>query len=226
MSGKCCRTSLITKKAIVGVTGFILAGFVLMHMLGNALLFLGPETYNLYSHKLTSNPALYAVEAILVVAFVLHIFYATWLTKISRAARPVGYAVSPNGEKGASLASRTMIYHGALLLAFAILHLQTFKFGPYYEVTYDGVVMRDLYRLVIEVFASTNYVIWYCVSMAFLIVHLYHGVSSIFQSWGFNHPIYSPLLKKFGYVYAFGVGLGFLTNPIYAYLVATGGMAK
>lgn len=226
MTEKCCRTSLITKKAIVSATGLILAGFVLMHMLGNLLLFLGPRIYNEYSHKITSNPALYLVEAILLVAFVLHIFYASWLTKISRAARPVGYAVSPNGEKAASLPARTMIYHGAVLLAFIVLHLQTFKYGPYYEVTYDGVVMRDLYRLVIEIFASTNYVIWYCVSMLLLILHLYHGVSSIFQSWGFNHPVYTPILKKIGYVYAFGVGIGFLTNPIFAYMVATGGVSQ
>ncbi len=223
MIGKCCGTSLITKKAIVAVTGLILAGFVLTHMLGNLLLFAGPQIYNTYSYKLTSNPALYLIEAVLLAALVLHVFYATWLTKISKSARPVGYAVSPNGEKQATLASRTMIYHGAVLLAFTVIHLETFKFGTHYEVTYDGIVMRDLYKLVIEVFASPGYVSWYVVSMILLATHLYHGVSSIFQSWGFNHPIYTPILKKIGIVYALGVGIGFLTNPIFAYMVATGG---
>lgn len=223
MSGKCCGTSLITKKAIVAVTGLILAGFVLMHMLGNLLLFAGPQLYNTYSYKLTSNPALYLIEAVLLIAFILHIFYATWLTKISKSARPIGYAASPNGEKQATLASRTMIYHGAILLAFTIIHLETFKFGPHYEVTYDGIVMRDLYKLVMEVFISPTYVAWYVVSMVLLATHLYHGVSSVFQSWGFNHPIYSPLLKKIGVAYALGVGIGFLTNPIYAYIMAAGG---
>ncbi|OQW47774.1 MAG: hypothetical protein A4S09_14545 [Proteobacteria bacterium SG_bin7] len=223
MIGKCCGSSLITKKAIVAATGLVLAGFVLMHMLGNLLLFAGPQIYNTYSYKLTSNPALYLIEAVLLFAFVLHIFYATWLTKISRSARPIGYAVSPKGAKQATLAARTMIYQGAVLLAFIIIHLETFKFGTHYEVTYDGIVMRDLYRLVIEVFASPEYVSWYVISMILLATHLYHGVSSIFQSWGFNHPIYTPILKKVGVVYALGVGVGFLTNPIFAYIVATGG---
>lgn len=211
-------SSSIGSKFVMALTGTALSLFVLTHMLGNLLIFCSGEAYNKYSHALVSNPGIYVAEAILALLFVSHIFLGIKLTAGNKGARPVGYQVSANGSKGVSLASKTMIYHGAILGVFVILHLITFKFGTYYSVEYDGVVMRDMYRLVIEVFQSPLYVAWYLVCMILLAVHLSHGVMSIFQSLGINHPKYTPKIKLFGLVYAWGVGLGFFALPIYCFL--------
>ena len=204
--------SSIGKKVLVAVTGLILALFVLSHMLGNLLLFAGPETFNTYSHNLVTNPLIYFVEGILVLVFVVHVGLAINLTYINRMARGSSYALKPNGEKAPGLASQTMIFHGLYLFVFVIVHLITFKFGTVYMYKETG--MRDIYRLVLEVFQSPLYVGGYIISMAVLGVHLYHGVSSVFQTWGFNHPKYTIWLKNFGVFYAIFVAVGFMASPI------------
>jgi succinate dehydrogenase / fumarate reductase cytochrome b subunit len=124
-----------------------------------------------------------------------------------------------NGKTGARFQSKWMIFHGSMLLVFIILHLITFKYGPHYDVTYDGVKMRNLHQLVIEVFQTPGYVAWYVVSMVILGLHLSHGFYSSFASLGFYHAKFSPLLSKFGYVYAVIIALGFMAQPLYVYLV-------
>ena len=85
-----------------------------------------------------------------------------------------------------------MIFTGAFLFVFLLLHLKTFKFGPWYETVENGVIVRDLYRLVIEVFQSPGYVVFYVVGMAIVFLHLRHGVSSAFQSLGVEPPALQP----------------------------------
>ena len=111
-----------------------------------------------------------------------------------------------------------MIYQGSLILAFIILHLITFKYGPHYTTTVDGVVMRDLFKLIVEVFNQPGYVIWYLVSLVLVAMHLRHGVSSVFQSFGLLHPAYQQPIKVLGYTYSFIVGAGFISQPIYIFL--------
>lgn len=124
--------------------------------------------------------------------------------------------MTANGEKAPSFASRTMVYTGSIILVFAVYHILTFKYGAFYTATYDGVEMRDIHRLVIEVFQNPAYVLGYILCMMVLALHLSHGVSSMFQSWGFNHPKHTPCLEKFGYVYALIVAAGFIAQPLYA----------
>jgi succinate dehydrogenase / fumarate reductase, cytochrome b subunit len=97
--------------------------------------------------------------------------------------------------------------------------LITFKYGPHYTTTIDGVEMRDLHRLVIEVFQSPVYVGWYVVSMIAVFLHLSHGFYSAFASLGIYHPRYSPWLNRFGYLYAAIIAAGFLSQPLYVFLV-------
>ena len=201
----------------MGLTGLGLSGFVLTHMLGNLLIFLGADAYNLYGYKLTSNPIIYVAEMGLLAMVLCHIVIAFWLTKENKAARPVSYAYAPQGKAEASLASRTMIYSGTVLLVFIVHHLITFKYGPHYDTTVDGVVMRDLHRLMVEVFANPLYVIWYVVALLLMLGHLKHGVASTFQSLGFNHPKYTPWIKCAGVAYAFIVVIGFISQPLYVY---------
>ena len=73
-------SSTIGKKYIMGITGLIWAGFVLAHMSGNLLMFISPDAYNVYGHMLTSGKMIYAIEAILILSLISHVFCAMSLT--------------------------------------------------------------------------------------------------------------------------------------------------
>ena len=209
----------------MAVTGLMWAGFVLTHMLGNMLIFVGPAAYNKYSHALTSNPFIYLAEGGLVLSLALHVWDGFTLTWRNRGARPQKYAMPTNGAKAARFQSKWMIFHGSLLLVFIILHLVTFKYGPGvadgYKMTIDGVEMRDLHRLVLDVFRQPGYVVWYLICLVGVGLHLSHGFYSSFATLGLYHPRYAPWINRFGYAYATIVALGFISQPIYVYFVAS-----
>lgn len=206
----------IGKKYLMGLTGLIWAGFVFGHMAGNMLMFVSADAYNAYGHALTSGKLIYVIEAVLLFALLVHVVCAVWLTVENRAARgPQRYAVRSSTAKAASLGSRTMAIQGSVVLAFVILHLATFKYGTYYETTVQGVQMRDLHRLMVEVFHQPGYVLWYCVAMVFLGFHLAHGVGSIFQSLGLKNQRSEKWIRLAGIVYGVVVAGGFFAQPLY-----------
>jgi succinate dehydrogenase / fumarate reductase, cytochrome b subunit len=212
--------SSIGKKMIMGVCGAVWAGFVFVHMAGNMLILVSAELYNRYGHAIVSNkPLLYTTEVILVGALLVHAVVGISLAIENRRAKPQKYAVSATGEKRSTLASRTMAFHGSVLLFFIIYHLITFKYGTEYMVTYNGVEMRDLHRLVLEVFQRPEYVVGYVICLLLLGWHLSHGVSSIFQTLGLNHPKYTKKIKWLACIYALVVAAGFISQPLY--VVAT-----
>lgn len=209
----------IGKKYLMGLTGLVWSGFVLGHMAGNMLMFYSADAYNKYGHALTSGAMIYAIETVLVLCLITHVICAVSLTLENRAARgSQRYAMTPNGSKGASLASRTMAIQGSIILAFVILHIATFKYGTYYETTVDGVVMRDLHRLLVEVFQQPGYVVWYLVALVFLGFHLSHGVGSIFQSLGLKNNANEKWIQRLGWIYGLIVAGGFLAQPIYCFV--------
>ncbi|PJB52928.1 MAG: cytochrome B subunit [Bdellovibrio sp. CG_4_9_14_3_um_filter_39_7] len=210
--------SSIMKKQIMGVTGLLLCGFLVSHLIGNCLIYFGDRAFNTYAHTLVTNPLIYVAEAILLGIFLTHIFMAMKLTLENKAARPVAYAVKKPTGRGSTIASSTMPYTGLLILVFLIFHILHFKFGPVYKITYDGVEMRDLYRLLIEYFHQPLAVVWYVFCMLALGLHVSHGFWSAFQSIGFNHPKYNACLKNLSKVYALLITIGFSALPIYCYL--------
>lgn len=213
--------SSIGKKYLMGLSGVVWAGFVAGHMAGNSLMFISADLYNAYGHAITSGMAIYAIEALLILALFTHVAMAILLTIENRKARGnQRYAMNPNGAKGSTLASRTMAIQGSLVLVFIILHIATFKFGTYYETTVNGVVMRDLHRLLVEVFHEPGYVVWYLVALVILGFHLSHGVGSIFQSFGVREDKWAKVIKGVSLGYAIVVAGGFLAQPIYVYLLA------
>ncbi|MNK85976.1 hypothetical protein D3C87_1058740 [compost metagenome] len=212
--------STVGKKYLMGATGLIWAGFVLAHMAGNLLIFVSHDAYNAYGHALTSGNIIYVAEAVLVVAFLVHVYTAFSLTMANRTAKEQKYAVAAKGTKKVSLASRTMAVQGTLILAFLIYHLVTFKYGVYYETTVNGVVMRDLARLMAEVFQSPAYVAWYVVCLVLLGFHLSHGIGSSFQSLGLMEGSYRNTWKKLSLGYATIVALGFIAQPLYLFFIA------
>lgn len=213
--------STIGRKYIMGLSGAIWAGFVFGHMAGNMLIFVSKDAYNSYGHFLTSGNFIYVVEAVLITMLIAHVVSAVTLILQNRKARPHRYAVTANTEKNASLASRSMAVQGSVILAFVILHIMTFKFGAYYETTVNGIVMRDLARLLFEVFQQPVYVAGYFVSLVILGFHLRHGISSIFQSFGLTSAYQNRLATKLGVIYGIVVAAGFLSQPLYIYFFAS-----
>lgn len=211
----------IGKKYLMGFTGLIWSGFVLTHMLGNMLILVSADAYNKYGHGIINSGIIYPAEAVLILALISHVILAIKLSKENRdSAGGTRYAVAAKGEKKVTLASRTMAIQGSLILLFIILHIVTFKYGTVYETTVDGVKMRDLHRLVVEVFHQPGYVAWYVVCLCLLGFHLSHGVGSVFQSFGLLNDNRACMIKKLGLLYGFLVALGFLSQPIYVYFFA------
>lgn len=210
--------STVGKKYLMGITGLIWAGFVLAHMSGNLLIFISNDAYNSYGHSLTSGNIIYLAESVLILALIAHVGAAMSLTHANKVAKGQTYAVAAGGKKKVSLASRTMAVQGSLILVFIILHLITFKYGTYYSTTVSGVEMRDLARLMFEVFQQPGYVIWYFVCLILLGFHLSHGVGSTFQSLGLMEGTYRNLWKKLSCIYAIVVALGFISQPLYIFL--------
>lgn len=207
--------SSVGRKQLIGLTGLGLCGFLFTHMAGNMLILVSAQKYNEYSHALISNPLIYAAEAGLLAMFVAHLLFALRLSWMNFQARDTRYAVLPNGAKRTKWSQRTLWAQGLLILVFAILHVITFKYGPYYTVNYGGVEMRDLHKLVIEVFSMPGYVAWYVVALFVLFFHVCHGFGSAFQTLGINHPRYNPGIKALSWLYAIVVIGGFLSQPLY-----------
>ncbi len=210
-------SSSVGTKILVALTGLGFAAFLVTHLAANLLVLVDTHAYNTYSHKLTSNPLIYAAEAALAALFLVHAYKAVFVTLRNRDARGRGYAVKKRAghtsRKG--LASSTMIVTGIWLLLFVVIHLKTFKFGPWYE-TPDG--MRDLSRLVAEVYREPLHVIFYVLSMVVVGMHLSWGLSSAFQSMGLEHPRYNGFVRGAGLAVAVLMGLGFALIPIVIYV--------
>lgn len=209
-------SSSIGRKMLMGATGLLLLAFLVVHLAGNVLLFAGPATFNEYSHKLISNPLVYVAEIGLVVLYVAHLVSGLVVTRTNQRARPVGYATKrrAGGASHKSVASTTMILSGLLILAFVPLHLWTFKFGPTYAAPNDPAV-RDLYRLVMEIFSRPLEVVWYVLAMIVIGFHLWHAFGSGLESLGVS---YRRSLRWFGQGLAVVLTAGFVIIPIAVYL--------
>jgi len=214
--------STIGRKTLVGFTGLAISLFALVHMLENLLLLAGPEAYNRYTSTLANNHLLvYPAEVGLVLVFSIHMLVAFQLFFSGRISKPSGRYFEQGSEKGSSFAARTMILSGSLLLVFLVLHLITFKWGAYYSVTYDGVEMRDLYRLVMEKLSEPLYAGWYVLSLVVLMLHLSHGFKSAFQSLGIMSSL-NPRLRKIGWGFAIVVTGGYLIHPLVFFFTGGG----
>lgn len=211
--------SSIGRKQIMGITGVIVALWILMHMIGNIPLLFNPEGYNLYSHMLTSKKAfLYGMELVMTLVLFTHFFMAVKLTMENNAARPQKYDV--NAKKGKrSFASFTMIYSGIWILVYLIIHLKTLKLGAELTTTIGGVEMRDMYKTTMNEFSSIGYTVFYVVSMFMLSLHLSHAIGSVFQTMGINHVRFNGMIKFLSVGYAAVVSTGFAVIAICAHLI-------
>jgi len=214
-------SSSIGRKQILAKTGLLLCGFLLVHLAGNFLLFVGSDAFNGYAYAITKNkPILYMAELVLFGIFATHIGLALKLTFENRMARGVNYEI--NAQAGdMTIATKTMPYTGGWILVFLVLHLMNFKYGGAQEVTVNGVKMLDLYTVVAHHFAKPLWALYYIVSMALLAAHVHHGLQSALQTFGVNHPKWNGLIKCAANLYAAIIFLGFSSFPVY-FLICKG----
>lgn len=213
--------SSVGTKIIIGITGLALFLYLITHIAGNLLVFLGPTVFNQYSHTLLRNPLIPVIEIGLVLIFVIHVHKTVRMFLGNRQARPVRYVkkkgAGPPSRK--SLASSTMIVSGLWLLIFVVIHVRQFKYGVEYVV--EGGI-RDLYRLEMEHFANPLLVAFYVISMVVVGSHLWHGISSAFQSLGVDNPKWTPRVLAAGKAAAVLIASGFMFIAIWAYFNGRG----
>src|SRR3954469_9017435 len=202
---------MIGKKAIMGITGLIGIGFVILHSLGNLLIFRGPDAINSYSHFLkNTGELLWVLRIVLIVAVVLHVIAAVQLTRQSRAARPVDYV--KREAQAATLASRTMRWGGALLLVFIVVHILHFTTGT---ITPAGVFShQDVYANVVTSFRIWWVSLFYVVSMIALGYHLFHGAWSSVRSIGVSPASPEPLHHRISLLLAILIWAAFTVIPV------------
>ena len=218
-------TSTIGRKILMALTGLFLILFLVAHLVGNLQLLKGDngEAFNVYAQFMGHNPLVQAISVLNFSFILLHIVVSILLTQRNRKARPVQYAHERNHS---TWNSRNMGILGTIILAFLVVHLRTFwyrsKFGEMNMISYEGVEMKNLYEVTVVAFQEWWLVALYVAAMAVLAFHLAHGFQSAFQTFGLNHPKYTPLIKKLGLAFSIVVPAGFAVIPVYMFLAGQG----
>jgi succinate dehydrogenase / fumarate reductase cytochrome b subunit len=183
--------STLGRKVVMAVTGVVLVLFVLFHVAGNLLMFRGPDAMNAYAAFLKGSAAvLWSVRLVLLASVILHVHAAWSLTRQNRAARPDRYAALE--RRSATFSAVSLRVGGVILLVFIVFHLLHFTTGtvhPQFDV-------EDAYGNVLIGFAVPAVVVFYLLAMVALALHLHHGVWSLFQTLGWNHPHVNPLRRR------------------------------
>jgi succinate dehydrogenase / fumarate reductase cytochrome b subunit len=216
------HSTTVGKKAIMAVTGILLVGFVIGHMVGNLKLYLpahgGVAALDHYAEGLRAfgdpflaeGQFLWIARIVLLAAVGLHIWAAITLKLRTNAARPTGYRKVQHEDS--TLASRTMIWGGLLLLVFIVFHILHFTTGdvaPGFQFEHGAVHQNVTSGLAVGWVAA-----FYVIAMVFLGLHLYHGVWSMVQTLGANHPRYNTLIHRLALLVAILVAVGNISFPV------------
>lgn len=209
--------SAVGKKWVMAVTGIMMLGFVLGHMLGNLKMYLGPTQLNHYAEWLhtVGEPALpedvflWIMRTGLIVAVGLHIVSAAQLTAMNRRSRPVRYK-SHRDYIAANFASRTMRWTGIIILLFLLWHLADLTFGW----ANPDFVKKNVYDNVVYSLERWPVALLYIVANVALAFHIFHGAWSMFQSLGINNPRWNSARKGFAAGFAALILIGNVSFPI------------
>ncbi|HTP35770.1 MAG TPA: succinate dehydrogenase cytochrome b subunit [Candidatus Acidoferrales bacterium] len=206
----------IGKKAVMALTGALLFGYVVAHLLGNLQIYsTNPDQINRYAaflHNPSNALALWGARLVLLAAVILHITASLQLWLLKRTARPVAYV--KKDDPGANYASRTMLWSGPIVAAFVIFHVLHLTVGAVVPLQEVGPNEPNVRANVIAGFQNPAISGFYILAMVLLCMHLYHGLWSMFQSLGFNHPRYTPKLKKGAAICAILIAAGNCSIPI------------
>jgi succinate dehydrogenase cytochrome b subunit len=223
--------SAVGKKAVMAVTGIILFGFIVVHMIGNLKLYEAGtfmqyrgqayqpvrylDAYGFFLRHVGEPlvPAytlLWIFRAVLLLAVVLHIWAAWQVTRMSQTARPREYVSRPKIHT--TYASRTMRWGGVIILLFVIYHLLHLTVGAH--VAPQTFVENDPYHNVVAGFTIWWVAAIYIVANLALGFHLYHGVWSMFNSIGWNHPKFNPWKRNFATTFAVLITAANISFPL------------
>lgn len=223
--------SSLGKKYLMAGTGVLLILFVVGHLVGNLQVFGPPELINNYAHFLQSKPLMvWGARLGLLVIIALHISSAIQLSAANKAARPVGYS---GGEGyGSTWQSRYMLMSGLVILAFILFHLAHFTVrlpgingvGDFTQLktTLHGETVADVYAMMILGFQVWWVTVFYLVAQALLFIHLSHGISSAFQSFGLRNHVWWPRIQFFAKAASIAIFVGYALIPISIYLRLVG----
>jgi len=214
--------SSIGKKIIMAVTGLLLILFLVIHLLNNLLLFLGPEIFNENVARLEAiKPLVRVIEVILALIFIFHIYNAIRLYFENKKANPNKYKINAS-SKNSTFYSRFMNVSGTFILIFLVIHLSTFWWSYNFE-NHPADGGHPYYAIVQNAFANPIISIFYIVAMIALGLHLNHAFQSSFQTLGWQHKKYTPFVEKVGTAIAIIMTIGFGSIPVFFYLASMGG---
>ena len=197
--------SSISKKFVMALAGLFLLTFLPIHLIINLMLLKGePGPFNTAAHFMATFPLIKIIEVVLIGAILIHMSWGIFLQIQNWVARPVGYVSSNKSET--SFFSRFMIWTGASVFTFLILHFFNFYFIKLGIVTGDP---EDFYSLAHSLFKIPVYNYIYLGCFALLGFHLFHAFYSAFQTLGLNHRLWTPVVKIAALVYAIIIPAGF-----------------
>jgi succinate dehydrogenase / fumarate reductase cytochrome b subunit len=208
--------SSIGKKYVVAVTALLLILYVLGHLAGNLQIYMGPDRINTYAKFLHDlGPILWVIRVILLAAFVTHIVATIQLAQENRLAKPQKYAVA--GHQRSTMASRTMIISGLIVLCFVIYHLLQFTAqvtDPAFRELHDSIGRHDVYRMLILGFGHPLVSLFYVVALFLLTTHLSHGFASVVQTLGINNRKIANVVSTGGQTLAWVIFAGYISIPV------------
>ena len=216
-------SSSVGRKVLMALSGFFLLFFLAQHFVINLFSVVSEDTFNEVSHFMGTNSLVqFVLQPVLLFGVLFHLGMGMYLESKNRAARPIKYAMDKPSENS-NWMSRNMLITGIMIMLFLGLHFFDFWF-PEINIKYIKGDMSGLhdgeYRYWEELhlkFHDIWRVFIYCISFVFLGLHLAHGFQSAFQSAGFNHNKYTPLIKKLGTLYAILIPVGFVIIALFHY---------
>jgi succinate dehydrogenase / fumarate reductase cytochrome b subunit len=206
----------VGKKVLMAITGFILLGFVIVHMIGNLKAFMGASYFNTYAEELRAlgapffghAQALWVLRTILIVSVLVHAFFGIQLWLLSRNARPVPYEKTPHLET--TPASRTMRWGGLLIAVYVVYHIMQLTIGN----VLPGFVPGEAYQNLVLGLSNGLAAAAYIAAVFILAMHLYHGTWSALQTLGLNHPKYNAWRRGIAVTLAIVLFVGFASVPV------------
>ncbi len=197
--------STISKKFVMALAGLFLLLFLPVHLAINLMLLKpDPEPFNKAAHFMATFPLVRIMEILLLAGIAIHITTGLIIQIQNWLARPVGYAGGSKSET--SFFSRFMIWTGASIMIFLVLHFFNFYFIKLGLVAGNP---EDFYTVAHSLFRIPAYNYIYLSSFVLLGLHLYHAFSSAFQTLGLNHRIWTPVIRVIALIYAIAIPLGF-----------------
>ena len=213
--------SSLARKYAMALSGLFLVVFLLQHFIINLTSVFSEDVFNEISHFMGNNPLVqFVLQPVLIFGVIFHFFMGFVLELKNRSSRDQNYAQN-KGSANSSWISRNMIWSGAVILSFLVLHFIDFWF-PEMNYKYIESLPSDPNRYFEEMvhkFVSPVRVVLYAVSFVFLMLHLLHGFSSSFQSVGLNNK-YTKALKSFTIAFSVVIPAGFIFIAFFHHLNA------